>query len=86
MRAVSDMAELTAAIRHRLELHEAADVVAGAARDILRDALNRVLEECDRCERGGTMMAPSIIRSLIATELGVTDPVLDGVASGGEPQ
>jgi hypothetical protein len=66
------VSDLAAEIRSRLEYHKAADIVAGGVRDLQRVALDRVLEECDRCERGDTMMAPSIIRSLIATELGVT--------------
>lgn len=80
------MRTITDEIRHTLALHRGADYVAAEGRGQERAALDRVLEECDRCERGGTMMAPSIIRSLIATELGVTDPALDGVASGGERQ
>lgn len=39
---------------------------------LLLAAVNRVLGECDRCERGGTFMAPEIVRDLIARELGVT--------------
>jgi hypothetical protein len=77
---------ITDEIRYALALHRGADYVAAEGRDQERAALDRVLEECDRCERGGTMMAPSIVRSLIAAALGVTEDVPDRAGEEGGRQ
>lgn len=62
-------AELPAAIKAHLDEYMQGD---NPQRPI--EALERVLEECDRCERGGTMMAPDVVRNLIADTLRVTAP------------
>lgn len=60
------MADLDAAIRAELD-----DYMQGDSPQRPIAAVERVLDECDRCERGGTIMAPSVVRSLIASALGV---------------
>jgi hypothetical protein len=55
-----------AAIRAHLN-----DYMQGDSPQAPIEAVERVLDECARCERGGTVMTPGIVRDLIAATLNV---------------